>query len=139
MTYSDWIRGYVAKNPHVGGLCASATLEMVKAFPELKRVAGYATTALHYRVQHWWCVAPDGSIVDPTVRQFQGLVPEYEPWQPGMEVKVGRCMNCGDDIYRPVGSLDGSMHMCICSDECGRLFNEWQTGEINELRKRGGG
>jgi hypothetical protein len=50
------------------------------------------------RREHWWCETPDGTIVDPTASQFD-FVGEYVPWEPGAEVRVGRCMDCGEDIY----------------------------------------
>lgn len=41
---------------------------MVEAFPELKRVRGhYHCPWLSKAQPHWWCVDPDGNIVDPTV------------------------------------------------------------------------
>lgn len=98
-TYAEWIAAYVAKHQSLLGLCSSATTEMVAAFPELQRVPGRVLTAAWGEREHWWCVAPDGTVVDPTASQFPGGVAEYIPWRPGSEVRVGKCINCGEVIY----------------------------------------
>lgn len=103
--YAKWIRDYeerhavnVHGNTHeeriatgVRAMCGSATEDMVATFPELRRVRG------HYGYHtHWWCVTPDGEIVDPTAKQFP----------PGLEYKeytgpdpVGKCMWCGELVW----------------------------------------
>ena len=119
MTYEEWIEQYVASQPSrfVRGKCADATSKMVEAFPELRRACGFAFCAWG-RDQHWWCVAPDGAIVDPTAEQFAscGGVFLYEEIDPNNEedrkrVPTGRCMNCGDDVY------EGKT---FCSEACER-------------------
>lgn len=103
--YAAWIEAYVARhtNRFVRGKCATATEEMVKAFPELRRVGGFVDVEWG-RDQHWWCVAPDGSIVDPTVEQF-GLWPvQYEELDlndPATRARIptGKCMDCGHEVY----------------------------------------
>lgn len=134
MTYAEWIREYESRNQdYVAGLCADATRRMVVAFPELKRVAGTAYSAMR-TTEHWWCVAPDGTVVDPTARQFSGCgVVEYVPWKPGDEVRVGRCMNCGEDIYERVESLQGSRRE-ICGETCEREMAAWINGEVTKYR-----
>lgn len=107
MNYADWISAYVARNKgFVRGLCDPATTEMVKAFPELRRACGLATwNAGHREVrdQHWWCVAPDGMIVDPTAAQFTGqvLYEELNLDNPDdvARIPTGVCMGCGGDVY----------------------------------------
>src|SRR5688572_29828181 len=101
------------------GQCAKATQEMVEAFPELKRVPGHVYTIGWGKRAHWWCVAPDGEIVDPTVSQFVGACVDYEPFEAGHEVRVGRCMNCGDDIYAVILVLDEPPpRPYFCGDHC---------------------
>ena len=118
MTYDEWIKDYVAKhNDFVRGLCKQAVEDMVKAFPELRKAAGFAHVTWG-RDEHWWCVAPDGSIVDPTKSQFQfGVVLQYEELDlndPSTRdlVPIGKCMNCGDPTYT------SSPDSCICSQAC---------------------
>jgi len=122
--YAAWIAAF-AKRHHdrLYGTCQSATREMVETFPELKAIPGHVMVAPAGRVEHWWCVTPQGEIVDPTAGQFGAGVGEYIPWTPGTQVRVGRCMNCGEDIYKAVEALGGDRE-CICSPECHREMAE---------------
>lgn len=104
MTYEEWIEFYAAQQPDrfVRGKCAEATRLMVEAFPELQRVAGFVYVPWG-RDEHWWCRAPDGSIVDPTRSQFPQIY-HYEELnlsdpETRKLVPTGRCMDCGDDVY----------------------------------------
>lgn len=67
---------------------------------------------------HWWLVAPDGEIVDPTMAQFEsaeGLLPE-DYCEKKMPVEAtGRCLFCGLLLYGPSSFCDG---------ECSRKFGE---------------
>jgi hypothetical protein len=129
--YQNWIDAFLAKQPHhdgwpyLYGACTTATQKMVETFPELKRVAGFANGR-----EHFWCVAQDGQIVDPTVKQlFRNEAEyrmlggsdavEYRPFQPGDQVRVGRCMNCGEPLYAAVENLDDpKAHRSVCNDQC---------------------
>lgn len=100
--YAAWIAAYVAQHKSVRGLCDSATKAMVIAFPELRRAAGFAHTTWGPD-QHWWCVAPDGSVVDPTAAQFP-VVFRYEELDldnpaDAARVPTGVCADCGDPVY----------------------------------------
>jgi len=89
---------------------------MQEAFPELRRVAGFVGAQ-----EHFWCVSPTGEIVDPTAGQFRAepKADDYREFQPGDEVRVGKCMNCGEPIYAKVESLDNPKHhRSACSHEC---------------------
>jgi hypothetical protein len=123
--YSAWIEKYFEEHGgFVRGLCAEATTAMVAAFPELRRASGFVhvtwltTSERPDRAeQHWWCVAPDGAVVDPTRAQFTGaLVNRYEELDlddPATRDRIptGRCMGCGDDVF-------GGEY--VCGDRCGR-------------------
>lgn len=100
--YLDWIVAYVSEHP-VRNRCQEATLAMKEAFPELERVAGFAHTD-RGSVEHWWCLGPDGVVYDPTSIQFESVF-SYEPWKPGDEIRVGRCLACGGDIFKRVDKL----------------------------------
>ena len=113
--YAAWIAAYLTRNDNfVRGRCSRATAEMIEAFPELRRACGFAHVSWG-RDQHWWCVAPDGSIVDPTVNQFGQLgVLQYEELDPNdtatrARVPSGTCMDCGGDVYNGA---------TFCSSEC---------------------
>lgn len=134
--HEKWIVDYLAARPQTGGwpylrgACTSATEQMAAVFPELRRQAGYANGA-----EHWWLVDQDFNIVDPTVMQFfaptsktlEAMIAEtsYEPFKPGDEVRVGRCMECGGPIYGVVQALDDPRPKLpkgastnACSEEC---------------------
>lgn len=128
--YRAWIEAYVASQPrsYVRGKCAAATLAMVEAFPELKRQCGFVHVDWG-REQHWWCVAPDGSIVDPTVSQYPfGYAFEYEPLDLSnpadvARIPTGKCANCGGHIYNHFDST-------VCSDECHREYCAYLSGGL---------
>lgn len=113
--YEEWIATFVAHwGGFVGGLCSEATRKMVETFPELKQVRGFVIGG----GEHVWCVTESGEIVDPTVSQFNHLAKvKYKPWKPGMLVRMGRCMNCGDDIYGRPQALGGT-RKSVCGKEC---------------------
>ena len=113
--YHTWINAYVASQPNgfVRGKCDEATKLMVDAFPELRRVAGFAHVWWG-RDQHWWCLAPDGTIVDPTASQFPGGLADYEELDLEKDrerIPTGVCMHCGEEVYG--GKL-------FCGDACER-------------------
>ena len=94
---------------------------MVKQFPELTIVKGHVEDLQWGRRSHIWLKTAEGEIVDPTVAQFPSVM-EYEEWEPGDEVRVGKCMECGEEIWRSVQTLDvedpGCRRPYFCSEEC---------------------
>lgn len=117
--YDEWIKTNYPTRLEAVGMCGTATRRMCEAFPELARVAGWLSGR-----DHWWCVTPDGSIVDPTRVQYDFDGGDYRVFQPGDEVRVGKCMNCGEDIYRSVDCLEGAREI-ICSDECHASYSAY--------------
>lgn len=113
MTYEQYIQTFWAGD--VTGKCAEATTSMVQMFPELRRVRGFYCCPLWGRREHWWLVAPDGSIVDPTVRQFPGGgLGDYQEWTEGDFEPVGKCINCGEYVYQEgIGGV-------LCNEACER-------------------
>lgn len=111
--YASWITDYISRQRgNIVGMCRIACEDMRNEFPELVLTAGFVVPG----GEHFWLTAPDGSVVDPTALQFT-RIEEYRPFKPGDEVQVGRCMNCGWEIYRSVQTLDGP-RLSVCSDEC---------------------
>lgn len=100
--YAEWIETYVARQPNrfVRGKCSDATKEMVAAFPELRRVCGFVR-APWGDDQHWWCIAPDGSVVDPTREQFPAVFgyEEVDLANPHRPIPTGRCADCGEPTF----------------------------------------
>lgn len=119
MTYAEWIQAYVVRNNHfVRGKCKEAVEEMVTAFPELRKAAGFAHTD-EGEAQHWWCIAPDGEVIDPTRSQYM-VVLEYEELDVNdpatrARVPIGKCANCGRETYEK----DYSSEICskLCADK----------------------
>lgn len=127
--YAKWIRKNYPTRISALAVCQGATAKMVEAFPELKRVPGHVYTVHFGRRAHWWCETPDGSVVDPTAAQFEdAFMLEYHPFEPGQEVRVGRCMNCGDDIDAVVQELgkqpEGLYSTTFCDKECAKEMAE---------------
>lgn len=110
--------------------CEHYSKSFAKRFPELKAVPGFIDGS-----EHWWCEdMATGEIVDPTVSQFMfnpGYEPEYSPLSEGKYLhRIGRCMNCGDEMYsNEVHRGDG-----FCSDFCCTEFADCCT-QGNFLKK----
>jgi hypothetical protein len=118
--YTTWIHAYLERVQNTLGRCREACVEMRAAFPELIEVRGHVLDLQWGRRGHIWLVTPDKTIIDPTASQFPALY-EYEPWTPDQPVRVGRCMNCGEEIWERVPSLDVEVSTrSVCSDACER-------------------
>lgn len=120
--YALWIETCVPTIREAYGACSIMTTRMVEMFPELRRVRGHYLCPIWGRREHWWCVALDGTIIDPTVQQFPSGVTfpgtsggKYEPWVEGAPEPIGRCMECG--AYCWEGKSPSSN---ACSLECAR-------------------
>lgn len=117
--YRCWIEEFVRKERLLGN-CKNACEQMKAAFPELRIARGHAHDAAWGKRGHFWCVTPGGRIVDPTAAQFPALL-RYEEWKPGDEVLVGKCMNCGKQLWAAVAHLDRPVpRKSICNDDCER-------------------
>ena len=76
VTYTAWIGSYLRsiapQSPK--GMCGAAVAAMVLEFPELQPVSGFVDVeGEDWLKPHWWAVAPDGTIVDPTASQFERI------------------------------------------------------------------
>jgi hypothetical protein len=119
--YDAWIDA-LNLPPCPSGLCGAVTQAMAKAFPELRRVRGHVVDVSEddgRRYPHWWLVTATGEIVDPTVRQFDGMVAMYESWIEGAPEPTGKCHDCGGYVYT------GGM---FCSEACARSTENWLNG-----------
>jgi hypothetical protein len=117
--YDEWIKANVPKNPE--GECIKYSRKLAKAFPELSLTKGTCQIVGPYGSQHpqthWWCVDPDGEIVDPTAHQFR-KVWEYVALG-GPSDPVSRCANCGD-YFNGSGTICGES----CHEEYVAYLNE---------------
>lgn len=117
MIYAEWIAAYVERHGgHVRGLCYSATIDMIAAFPELRRVRGHVGV-VSPRTEHWWCEAPGGVVVDPTATQFTrvgGPYLEHSGPEP-----VGLCRSCAGYVWVPYNG-----ERSVCSKACADYLKE---------------
>lgn len=115
MSYQQWIEAQnLPEQPC--GLCESVSRRMVAAFPELRLVRGhYMPWAESKLYPHWWCVAPDGTIVDPTAAQFAAVGPGDYREHVGDE-PTGRCLECG--LYTFHGQS-------FCDESCAAAWRDW--------------
>jgi hypothetical protein len=131
-----WIERYVESQPHrfVRGKCKQAVDLMIADFPELRRAGGFVHWSIPSRDiedQHWWCVSPDGSIVDPTAEQFASSLtkPRYEEVDPEAastkdRIPIGHCMECGNPCFPTSHSHNH------CSEECEDLTTQYYNDEM---------
>jgi hypothetical protein len=131
--YVEWVEqrveaDYQGEAWRMMGQCRQEAEKMGEAFPELRVVKGHVTVWREIlqpqRTAHWWCVAVEGEIVDPTRGQYPWPVTDYEQYVEGDPVRLGKCANCGDEIWGdPAVS-----HPTVCSDECYREFAAYLDG-----------
>ena len=100
--YQDWIKKYYPTPESAHSQCAEATIKMSLEFPELRRVRGYALVGIDFRA-HWWCVTPDGTIVDPTMQQWTLTPLQYDAIPDDTEEPHGKCYECGSLLFRSKG------------------------------------
>jgi len=125
VTYEEWIAANVPLEPILArGKCFGATQKMAAAFPELRRVRGHYLCPSWGRQEHWWCIAPDGTIVDPTGHQFPSatrisggalvVLGVYEPLPDDAEEPIGKCLVCGGYCW----ASESAPSAYACSSEC---------------------
>ena len=94
------------------GKCREYCKEAVKKDPTLRMVRGFYHDPLWGKQQHWWTVRPDGSIYDPTAKQFPSMGNgEYEEFDGMVE-----CSECGKKIPESEAHFHGKYPLCsrIC-------------------------
>lgn len=81
--------------------------------PTLTLVRGYYHCPLWGKQPHWWCTRPDGTIVDPSVKQFptQGVGAEYEEFDGTIE-----CEHCHKEVKESEAYFYG--HHAYCDYAC---------------------
>jgi len=83
-------------------------------FPELRLARGYVFDGCWGERTHWWCVTPDGEVVDPTSSQFPALLPgSYQELGPNDRIPSGRCPNCGETVYDGATFCDSSCYSAM--------------------------
>lgn len=98
------------------GKCKEMVNAAVLADPTLRAVRGYYHCPLWGKQEHWWAEKPDGTIVDPTAKQFpSGGLGEYEEFD-----GVLHCSECGKQIKEEFATFYGNY--CFCSTKCNMRF-----------------
>lgn len=117
--YARWIAAYAEeRNGNLTAQCGVATQRLVKDHPELERVRGGVVLFTGNFAHHWWCITPDGTIIDPTAAQFTGIV-SYHPRDESQPAPTGKCPNCGEYCYD-----DND----FCSKRCERSYLAYLNG-----------
>jgi hypothetical protein len=99
------------------GKCREMCEEAIKADPTLTIVRGhYYCPIWNTEEQHWWTVRPDGSIFDPTARQFPSAgLGIYTPFDGMVE-----CAQCGKRVPEKEASFES--RYAFCSYQCHGRF-----------------
>ena len=96
------------------GQCKIMCDALVAEDPSLRLERGHYIDPLWGPQEHWWCVKPDGSIVDPTAKQFPSKgSAEYIPFN-GICV----CEECGKEVPEEEAIFMGRYP--VCSNLCAR-------------------
>lgn len=94
------------------GKCEEMSKAAVSADPTLRLAKGHYHCPIWGKQAHWWTIRADGSIYDPTVRQFPSAgLGEYVEWDGEIQ-----CEQCGGHVDMETASVDGR-HV-FCSYEC---------------------
>lgn len=97
------------------GKCEEYARAACEKDPSLRLVRGWYFDVTWGRQEHWWCQTPDGTIVDPTWKQFPfgGIESMYEEYE-----GVFPCMGCGAEVHED----DPERYESNCSSSCyGRM------------------
>lgn len=108
------------------GRCHEIAFEMAGVFDDLRLVTGHVYCPEPWGKRgHWWLVDLDGAIVDPTAGQFTCGIDRYEEYADGDPVRLGACMNCGEDIWGPPGPRP-----TFCGGVCEATYVAYMRGGI---------
>lgn len=97
------------------GKCREMSEELVRNDSTLRLVRGFYYCPVWGKQVHWWCETPDGTIVDPSVKQFptDGIGAIYEEFDGYLN-----CSNCNKRIHETEMILAGNGNYYMCSNEC---------------------
>lgn len=100
------------------GKCKELSEALAAKHPNYTLVRGFYYEPLWSREeQHWWCVDEQGTIHDPSRKQFpSGGIPEFYKAFDGMI----DCAECGNQVAEDQARLDG--RYAFCSYECNGKF-----------------
>lgn len=94
------------------GRCKEMSEAAVADDPTLRLVRGWYHCPIWGKQPHWWAERPDGTVVDPSARQFPSKgIGEYEEYDGTIE-----CEQCGRVVAEADAYFDG--HHAFCSYSC---------------------
>jgi len=98
------------------GKCKELAESTTLADPSLVLVRGHYYCHVYGEQPHWWCARPDGTIVDPSARQFPSNgMGVYTPFDGTVE-----CAECGKEMQEHDAKFDGNY--AFCSTKCNMRF-----------------
>lgn len=99
------------------GKCKELSEAAVEQDPTLKLVRGHYICPMWGKQPHWWCVKPDGTIVDPSVDQFptKGIAADYVPFDGAV-----KCAECGKTMQEHEARFESNY--AFCSTVCKMRF-----------------
>lgn len=90
------------------GKCKEVSEALIAADPSLRLVRGHYYDFAWGEQEHWWTVAPDGTIHDPTKDQFpskgRGVYVEFDG--------ICTCENCGKEVCEEEAQFAGRYPCC---------------------------
>jgi len=99
------------------GRCRELCALAIATDPSLRLVRGHYWEGLwpsDPEQPHWWCVKPDGTIVDPSARQFPsngaGEYVEFTGFLP--------CAQCGTVVHENDAVINGNYGFCTTRCAC---------------------
>lgn len=95
------------------GKCKEIAQAAVDADSSLRLVRGYYFCPMWGKQAHWWAERPDGTVVDPTVKQFPtaGVGAAYVEFDGNIE-----CEHCNKSVPE-IEAYRVDRHV-YCSDQC---------------------
>lgn len=124
--YQDWIEKNVPKECQ--GSCLHYAKMMKADFSELE-IFGQADI---FAQGHYWCVSPDGAVVDPTISQFDGRTPDYSRClHEDFFVGSRKCHWCGEAVWPDSPELRKHLNLgpeemgphTFCSEQFALAYN----------------
>jgi hypothetical protein len=106
------------------GKCKEMAEEACLQDPSLAIVRGHYDCWMWGKQPHWWCVKPDGTVVDPSAKQFPSKgAGEYIEFDGMVE-----CAECGKQMHEHEAKTES--RYAFCSTRCyGRFVGVPVTGD----------
>ena len=95
------------------GKCKEMSEALCASDSNLTLVRGFYHDPIYGKEQHWWCKQTDGTIIDPTAKQFPfgGISELYEEFSGTCE-----CDECGKYFKECDGKFES--RYSFCSSKC---------------------